>query len=427
MRINILQYYIKNLLKREIILTKEFRNILNFILSDLFSGFGAWVSFIGINWYLLEKTNLSSVVGLQMSVYTIASLIISPFSGVIIDKYNRKKIIIISNFVRAFTIIIVALFLWFDFFNLYLFLLLSIINGMGFTLYTGSSRALVQQITNASNVSKTNSLLEVSLQVGSFVAAGLSGIIYYRFGIISILAINAICFLISNLLLTYVYLDKLAAVTINQKKWLESIKEGFAYLGRNYNIALIGASLYIPLIIGSSLNVLLPAYISKILNENTITYGIVHMSYGIGAVASGLLFGLIISKLSGSNILSIVLFMASALTMIFFSMITSTLLVIALMFIFGILNTIIRIILNTVIMEKVDKAIMGRVMTSLLLITRLIQVLILYLIGVVIDNLPINIGFITLAVVSFLGAIGLWFAFKKTSKPIKQDLLEYNQ
>ncbi len=81
-----------------------------------------------------------------------------------------------------------------------------------------SLRSLIQELLSDRELSKGNSLIEISLQVGMFMAGGASGFIYTFIGFEAILLINAGMFLFSSLLMAMV---KYQSIT------LESDKEKF--------------------------------------------------------------------------------------------------------------------------------------------------------------------------------------------------------
>ena len=67
------------------------------------------------------------------------------------------------------------------------------VNGIGWTVYMSASRSLVQELLPKEDLLNGNSLIEISLQVGMFVAGGVSGVLYKFYGFEVILILNAGC------------------------------------------------------------------------------------------------------------------------------------------------------------------------------------------------------------------------------------------
>ena len=96
--------------------------------------------------YLIEEFNTSkSLVGIILSCYTLAALLIRPFSGFILDMFNRKPIYLIAYFLFILTFVgyplatVVSMFLF-----------LRILHGLTFGLVTTAGNSLIVDIMPAS-------------------------------------------------------------------------------------------------------------------------------------------------------------------------------------------------------------------------------------------------------------------------------------
>lgn len=178
------------------------RNFRHYSFADIISGFGVGMSTIGANWYLMDQTNSITAIGFMLSLNVISGFLISAFVGTLIDKWNRKTIILWANGIRAIALLIITgAFVWTGFRIEYLYAF-AIINGMGWTVYMTASRSLVQEILTEKDLIHGNSLIEISLQVGMFMAGALSGVLYKFVGFEIILLLNALAFIVSSFLLS---------------------------------------------------------------------------------------------------------------------------------------------------------------------------------------------------------------------------------
>ncbi|MED4910022.1 MFS transporter [Brevibacillus centrosporus] len=69
------------------------RNFCFLFFANLFCGFGQGMTMIGISWYLVESTGSASLLGTTMLISAILTLLFGPFTGTIIDRVSRKKIL----------------------------------------------------------------------------------------------------------------------------------------------------------------------------------------------------------------------------------------------------------------------------------------------------------------------------------------------
>ena len=128
------------------------------------------------NWYLIDKTNDSQLLGIMLALNVLSGFLASPIIGGLADKYNRRNIILIT-YSSGNIIFTHCHSTRNDRFETYLVIGFAIVNGIGWTTYMATSRSLVKQILKPDQYTDANSLLEISLQTGMFIAGGLSGII----------------------------------------------------------------------------------------------------------------------------------------------------------------------------------------------------------------------------------------------------------
>ena len=180
------------------------KNFRNFFLADIISGFGSGMTLIGANWFLLKLTGENRFVALLMCITVSSALLVFPFAGTIADRFHRRQVMMLANFVRAAFLLIVALLLWSHGARPALLFLLAAVSGAGWSIFLPASRGFVQEILPRKDYLHGSSLVEISLQVGMFAAAAVCGVIYKYFGFGTILLIDAATFLVSNAFLSLI-------------------------------------------------------------------------------------------------------------------------------------------------------------------------------------------------------------------------------
>lgn len=375
----------------------------NYFLADIISGFGTGMNFIGANWFILKFTGSSAAVGELLSVTLFSGLLIFPFAGTIADRFNRRNIIFWSNLVRGIIISIVAVTIFTAHFKVSYIYLLAVIGGMGWTVFIPASRGLVQEIVERDDLIKGNSLIEVSLQVGMFLAAAAAGFIYKYFGFGTILVIDALTFFVSNVFLMKIKYKATVAHDAHHSFFMQ-FANGLKYLLASPIIFGFGIIMFLPFVATMSSNVVLPAYVSDHLGRDAVAFGLADMAYGIGACLSGFIAGHIVLKLSKFKA-AIGFFLISIASLIFLSAnkFVSGLYIASLFF--GLCNSSLRIVMNTAIMEIVPKSYMGRAMSVWMAISMLMQVASAYGVGRFIDATSASLGFVWLAAIMLIGLV----------------------
>ena len=181
---------------------------------------------------------------------------------------------------------------------LYLF---TIVNGIGWTVYMSASRSLVQELLPKEDLLNGNSLIEISLQVGMFVAGGVSGVLYKFYGFEVILILNAAAFVISSLFLYRIRYTPVAVEKNKRESFYINFKEGLNYLRERPAVFLLGVASIIPMVSAMVFNVVLPGYVSGPVNGDSVVFGLSDMFYGIGGLVSGFVAASLAKRLSNTK------------------------------------------------------------------------------------------------------------------------------
>lgn len=381
----------------------KLRNFRNFFLSEIISGFGVGMSTIGANWFLLDQTNSTKLIGLMLSLNVIAGFLVAPLIGTLTDKFNRKVIILWTYLVQVIVLIGITGLLSISGFKIEYVYLFAIVNGMGWTTYISTSRSLVQEILSDQDYINGNSLVEISLQVGMFMAGAASGVIYKYSGFEFILIFNATAFILSSIFLSRV---KYNSITIDNKEetYRESFKNGIRYLADRPKIFFLGVVAIIPLVSTMMYNVVLPGYVSDTVGGDSIVFGLSDMFYGIGGLLSGLIAAPVAKRIS--NNATVILFFCLSIGILLCFAFNSYVLVLFLgSVLFGLSNSSLRIVMNTTLMETVSKSFMGRAMSVWMAISLIIQAIASPVLGLLIDKFSPGVGFMALSGLMIIGFI----------------------
>ena len=90
---------------------KNFLSLSLFLLlqGQFVSVMGDMIYEIALGFWVLAFTGSTALMGILMATSLVPGIILSPFAGVIVDRTNRKKLMILMDLLRGITIILVAL------------------------------------------------------------------------------------------------------------------------------------------------------------------------------------------------------------------------------------------------------------------------------------------------------------------------------
>lgn len=379
---------------------KQNKNIRNFLLNDFISWFGSGIPFIGINWYIFEITGSTFQVGIIIVISVLSGLLLTPLFGAVADHCNRKTALFWTNLARGLGCFLFIIPLYLNSFILPVLYLFSAVNGAGWALYSTISKPLIQEIVNKEELIHANSLSEISLQVGLFIASGVTGYLYVWLGFWSLVLVNGIFLMISIL-----FINRIGCVrdlNVKTDSLFHQYAEGLNFLNKNRIFIIFGIVLFLPYAVTIAFNAVLPGYIKTNLHLNAEIFGIADMFYGIGALISGFM-AVRMSKYITNNLTISLLFILS-FSVLFILMCNSlmTIMFIGILFL-GFTNSGLRIFLNTLAMERIPNKIFGSVTSSWYALGYIMQIAAIAIIGTTGDSIEIRFEFSLLGVMMIIG------------------------
>lgn len=378
------------------------KNFRLFFLAEIISAFGVGISTVGANWYLIDKTNNSQLLGIMLALNVLSGFLASPIIGGFSDKYNRRNIILITYTIQIILYILIAISLLVIGFKTYLIIGFAIVNGIGWTTYMATSRSLVKQILLPQQYTEANSLLEVSLQTGMFVAGGLSGILYKIDGFTLIIIITILMFLISVIILLNLRIDKpILSENEDQKGLLKEYLLGWKFLKDNIVIFIFGIISIIPMIFTMIFNISLPGYVYNVLKLTSVQFGFSDMLYGIGGLCAGLISAVITKKIT-TKLMIFVLYIILVINSAVFIWWDSIFYLFVGSFLLGYSISSVRVYMNTAIMNTVPDRYVGRSFTIWTSVSLLLQSVISPFLGKWINEINDKFGFYIILITSLI-------------------------
>ena len=355
-----------NLLKNKTFLLFFFGNVISLI------GFGLHI--IAVSWMVLEKTGSEYTLGKIMASATAPGLVLALFAGVIIDRVNRKWLLVNLDIFRMIVVVSFLAVLLQNEFRLWYLYPVVVLMGLGNSLFWPTAQAFVQEIVAEEEYFDANKLLSASYQVGSILGASMGGFIVHLYDSLIALWINVGTYFISAILISLApFVHK--RFNNNQSKLFDSLKVGFSYLKEKTSILVLGLTTILSdVAIWGSLSVLTITISKEIFNKGTWGYGILDGLYGIGALLSTVLVGYFSKKLGRGQYLAICYVIAGL--MCYIAPIMPSIYLAAIVFsLMGLHNNSARIIVRTIFMENIPNEIMGRVQTIFGVYTRAMVIL----------------------------------------------------
>jgi MFS family permease len=237
---------------------------------------------------IFEKTSSTAAISLIWFFYAIPSLLLGPFSGVLVDLADKRKLLIITNLIQtiiAFSYLTVKIKVWVIYSLVFLY---SLVN----QLYLPTEGATLPFLVNKNYLPVANTIFMFTTNFIFLVSFSLAGPFIRIFGKENIFLVTGVCLFLATLSV-YFLPKKLIGEkrkTVNPIIFFRKLKEGYSYIKNNplitFPLFLIGIS---QIIIGV-LAIVSPTFSKDILKIPLIDAGLVLISpAGIGVLLGGIL------------------------------------------------------------------------------------------------------------------------------------------
>lgn len=344
---------------------KKLNHTFLILLSGRFiSQLGDKLYLIALPWLVLDLTHSAVQTSLTLALEMLPLVVFAPFIGVYVDRKSRKKLMILSDWIRGLVVIIISLLAVFELLLMPYIYLAAILLSTLTLLFDSASQGYLPDIVPNELLFEANTDLTFVSTLMRLIGPILAGILIGIIGAINTVALNGVSFILSAIILSLLpkdYIHKTPIIKPN--KILEDIKEGFQYLFQ-HEILLPIAIFSTFMNVGIYLTVTLFIFESKeILGYSSTETSIIFWISGLFATITILLLRYIKRFFTKGQIIrygSIIVFFAILLLVFKQSLITFTISY-SLLLMVGIT---VNISMTTYRQEIIPNHLFGRVMTS---------------------------------------------------------------
>jgi len=378
-----------------------------------------WLQILTIGWLILEITNGDTVItGAVLALRTLPVFLIGPWAGVLADKFDRRSLIKLTQFMMAVLAVLFAVLVSMSDFTdtgvsgplkpWHLFVYVGI-TGISVSIIRPVRQSLVANVVPLENLRNATALNALTRTSARLVAPAIGGMLIYLLGFKWNFYIEAACYLgitISMLRMKTPYGNN--PVPKNTSV-LKDLYTGIEYISKNRALAQVITLSFVPTCIFQPLVFILPIYVASVLNEGPAVGGTLLAIMGLGGVATS--FYLASKDFPLKKGLTVILALIIGCTAISALSLSNIIIVAYVMFlILGVCQTNIRVGTNTLIQEIVPDELRGRV-TSIYNFDNGFTAISILMLGILFNYLEVGQALLYVAVFSgFIGILYLCFA-----------------
>jgi len=239
---------------------------------------------VAISWLVYRLTGSAFMLGFVSFLALIPALILSPMAGSLVDRKNKFRIVFIAQLIFMAQGGILAILIWFKYYNITIIAILSLIQGIIATFETTARQSLIPEfVEDPAHLPNAVALNSSAFNAARLLGPSIAGIILSVYGEDACFIINFLSFIpvIGCLLLM-----KLKPAEIKAKKesvW-NGLKKGYNYLEESPDISSLIIILAFSSLITIPFSTLLPVFAKDIFHGNASTFSWFESAGGLGAL-----------------------------------------------------------------------------------------------------------------------------------------------
>lgn len=323
------------------------------------STIGNAMFFLALQWWVFETTGSPLDLTLLSLADALPMLVLAPFAGVWIDRWERKRILILLNSIQGilvlwiFTLAIAdKLMLW------HVYTTMFVLASLSAPLFPAFMAAMPDAIPR-DLLPQANAFRQMSMSISGLVGYGVGGFVVGLFGVSTVILINALTFFAAAFLILLARFQSYGQRKREKKSTIRDLAAGIRVIWDDSVVRVLTGLALVFGLFYASIIALLPQFVGEYLHQD---------AKGLGLMRSVLSFGMLLGPLiaglwaKGGKYGKRVLMVSTlaGLSWVVFSFSTYTWLAAATLFLLGFFDGIAEVLDFSILQTRIPEEARGR-------------------------------------------------------------------
>lgn len=248
---------------------------------------GTWMQQIAMSWLVYELTDSVLLLATVTFMAQIPLLLATPFMSVLVDRFERRKLLIITQSLSAIQALLLAWLTISGAVEVWHLMVLSLFIGCINALDNPTRQAFYPSLVPKENLSNAIALNSAVINGSRLIGPAIGGILIGLLG-------EGICFLVNGIsflgVLVALFMMKLPEFHKKdiQQRMLTDLRDGFLYISGNIPIRALLMMMSAISFFGLPLMTFIPAYVKDILGGESEMLGVMLSCIGIGSFSAAI-------------------------------------------------------------------------------------------------------------------------------------------
>lgn len=248
---------------------------------------GTWMATVAQGWVVLSMTNSPFLLGVDGFLSTGPMLFFSLFGGVVADRVERRKIMLLSQYLQMSFAFILAALLWSGNVQVWHIFVLSFLTGSAQSFSGPAYISLLPLLVKREDVPNAIAMNSMQFNLARVIGPVLAGIALAAWG-------AAVCFLVNGLsflaVIVSLLLIRTPQVRTEAEKGgiLDEMKDGFRFVAHRPTLLVLTFLAFAGTFLGMPIVTFLPVVAKSIFGLGARGYAWMMTTYGLGSVTGAL-------------------------------------------------------------------------------------------------------------------------------------------
>jgi len=339
----------------------QYPNFRLYFIGQLVSLSGAWMQIVAQGWLVFNLTHSELWLGVVACAAGLPTLVLSPFAGVVVDRFSRRDILLLSQTMQMILAFVLAALTFAGVVQVWHIVTLAFMLGVTNAVDAPSRQTIIADLVGKDHLTSGIALNSIMFNSSRVIGPALAGIVLTQVGPAWCFLLNGLSFLAVIAMLLIMRVDQIVK-RAGDFDPLARLKEGLRFSRRHPTIAPLLLLAVIASLFTINIQTLLPAFADVVLRSPKVAYATMSTAVGAGAVVAAVLMA-ILGRYFGRGRVVFAMTMFVPLVGMCVSQTTNVNVAAFLMGLFGFGIILQFVTVNTLIQSEVPDAFRGRVMS----------------------------------------------------------------
>ena len=379
---------------------------------SMFEHMAFWLQLISLSWLVWNLSGSALLSGMAAGLRGLPTLVIGPWAGVLADRVDRRKLVIVAQVFLTGVSVFFALLVASGAVQVWHAMVYASVSAVCFGLIMPARQALIVNTVPPEELGNAFALSAMTVTSNRLIGGILGGLLITTVGIQWNFFVEGAAYMVTALLLIPMKTPYQEVLTARDSSVLTNLKNGLVYIWRDNRIILhLMVLSFILNVAFIPVPALLPAYTTAVLHSEANVGGYLLAAQGAGGVTATVLIASLGFVMKKGQVGLVALVVGSAAVLIL-AQSHWLLLSLAMLVVLGVSQTSFIVTNQVLVQAMVPDTLRGRV-TSIYMLEFGVAPLAILLIGLLMDLLSVSGALTIVASVSLASALFFLLTFRR--------------